>query len=388
MLLGFGRCEQHGVRQFHSSYTGGVNWMDVDIEGDISRALTLPARFYSDASVFEAQRRHVFARSWQLIGDLDQVRIPGQVQPLTMLEGCVDEPLLLTRDLDDQLHCLSNVCTHRGALVCEGPGTQRHLRCRYHGRRFKLDGSFEFMPEFDTAKGFPSAADDLPRLPLEQWGKLLFASLEPAAPFREVFGPVIERMSWLPIDQFRFDPARSRDYLVQANWALYCDNYLEGFHIPFVHASLNEVIDYGSYRTELFDWCSLQIGHAKGADAAFDLPRQSPDHGSPVAGHYFFVFPNTMFNFYPWGLSINIVKPLAVDRTRISYLAYVWDERKLAHGAGAELDRVEREDEAVVESVQRGVRSRLYERGRYSPTREQGVHHFHRMLVQSMKGHG
>lgn len=362
--------------------------MDVDIEGDISRAHTLPARFYSDASVFEAQRRHVFARSWQLIGDLDQVRIPGQVQPLTMLEGCVDEPLLLTRDLDDQLHCLSNVCTHRGALVCEGPGTQRHLRCRYHGRRFKLDGSFEFMPEFDKAEGFPSAADDLPRLPLEQWGKLLFASLEPAAPFREVFGPVIERMSWLPFDQFRFDPARSRDYLVQANWALYCDNYLEGFHIPFVHASLNEVLDYGSYRTELFDWCSLQIGQAKGADAAFDLPRQSPDHGSPVAGYYFFVFPNTMFNFYPWGLSINIVKPLAVDRTRISYLAYVWDERKLAHGAGAELDRVEREDEAVVESVQRGVRSRLYERGRYSPTREQGVHHFHRMLVQSMKGHG
>jgi len=44
------------------------------------------------------------------------------------------------------------------------------------------------------------------------------------------------------------------------------------------------------------------------------------------------------------------------------------------------LDRVEREDEAIVEAVQRGVRSRLYDRGRYSPTREQGVHHFHRLL--------
>ena len=66
-----------------------------------------------------------------------------------------------------------------------------------------------------------------------------------------------------------------------------------------------------------------------------------------------------MFNVYPWGMSVNVVQPLAIDRTRVSFLTYVWDESKLDRGAGAGLDRVEREDEAVVESVQRGVRSRL-----------------------------
>jgi len=83
-------------------------------------------------------------------------------------------------------------------------------------------------------------------------------------------------------------------------------------------------------------------------------------------------------------LSVNVVKPLAADRTRVSFLSYVWDESKLDRGAGAALDRVEREDEAVVESVQRGVRSRLYDRGRYSPAREQGVHHFHRLLAAAL----
>jgi choline monooxygenase len=91
-----------------------------------------------------------------------------------------------------------------------------------------------------------------------------------------------------------------------------------------------------------------------------------------------------MLNFYPWGLSVNVIKPLAVDRTRVSFLSYVWRPEKMGLGAGAALDRVEREDEEVVEAVQRGVRSRLYDRGRYSPRREPGVHHFHRMLSRQL----
>ena len=46
------------------------------------------------------------------------------------------------------------------------------------------------------------------------------------------------------------------------------------------------------------------------------------------------------------------------------------------------LDKVEREDEAAVESVQRGLRARLYRGGRYSPVHERGVHQFHRLLAE------
>ncbi len=89
-----------------------------------------------------------------------------------------------------------------------------------------------------------------------------------------------------------------------------------------------------------------------------------------------------MFNFYPWGISVNIVKPVTHGRTIVQYLNYVSDESKLGVGAGADLDRVELEDEAVVESVQKGIRSRFYSHGRYSPTREQGTHHFHRLIAE------
>jgi choline monooxygenase len=88
-----------------------------------------------------------------------------------------------------------------------------------------------------------------------------------------------------------------------------------------------------------------------------------------------------MLNFYPWGCSVNVVKPISAERTKVSFLSYVWDPSKLNKGAGAQLEKVEREDEFVVENVHNGLRSKFYKAGRFSPTRELGVHHFHRLLA-------
>jgi choline monooxygenase len=364
------------------------------IDPDITQASTLPSWAYTDPALFARIADRVFARSWQLVADTDRVRVPGWVCPVPFVEGILEEPLLLTRDGADRLRCLSNVCTHRGNLVCEHEGAQSVLRCRYHGRRFGLDGRLLSMPEFEGVKGFPGEADHLRALQLESWGKLLFAAIDPhpAILFEDLLAPVRARCGWMPIDRAVLDPTRSRDYLVRANWALYCDNYLEGFHIPYVHHGLAGALDYANYRSEVFDWCNLQVGIAASGEEAFDLPPESPDYaasrpengGQRIAGYYFWLFPNLMLNFYPWGVSVNIVKPLAVDRTKVTFLAYVWDDSRLDRGAGASLDRVEREDEQIVETVQRGVRSRIYERGRYSPSREACVHHFHRLLARTL----
>src|SRR5207237_10814751 len=128
--------------------------------------------------------------------------------------------------------------------------------------------------------------------------------------------------------------------------------------------------------TELLPWGVLQIGTADANADTFELSPGSPEYGKRIAAYYFWFFPNLMFNFYPWGLSINIVRPLAADLTRVSFISYVWKPDRLGRGAGAALDRVEREDEAIVEATHRGLKSGFYTRGRYSPTRETGPHHF------------
>jgi choline monooxygenase len=241
------------------------------------------------------------------------------------------------------------------------------------------------MPEFKEVKNFPTPGDDLHQLPLHAWGKWLFTSLGSKIKAEEFIGPMVDRISWMPLQDFVFHPALSKDYFIDAHWALYCENYLEGFHIPFVHAGLNSVIDYGNYTVELFKYSNLQLGIAKEGELVFDLPSSSPDYGKRVAGYYFWVFPNMMFNFYPWGLSINIISPMDVNKTKVSFLSYVLDESKLRQGAGADLHKVELEDEDVVQNVQKGIRSRFYTHGRYSVTREQGTHHFHQLIAEFMK---
>ena len=356
------------------------------VDPNIAKAKTIHADFYTSPEVFALCMEKLFAPSWQFIGSTELVSQPEDVYPFILLQSYLDEPLALTRDKANQLHLISNVCTHRANLVTDKPCKIPKLRCRYHGRTFALDGKFLSMPEFKEVENFPAKEDDLTRLPLFQWSKWLFTTLDQKHPAEVYFSDMMKRVSWMPLDEFIFRPDLSKEFHVKANWALYCENYLEGFHIPYVHAGLNALIDFESYATELFfPYSSLQIGMARNEEGCFDLPAASPEYGKKVAAYYFWVFPNMMFNFYPWGLSVNVVSPVAVDACRVSFLSYVWDESKLNTGAGSGLDKVEMEDEEIVENIQKGVRSRFYNHGRYSVTRERGTHHFHRILAEFLK---
>lgn len=351
------------------------------IDPDITRARTLDTSFYLDDAVYAAVREKVFARSWQWLGDGRDVAEPGTLSPRELLPGLLDEPLLLSCDREGTLRCLSNVCTHRGNLLVHAPCKAEQIRCGYHSRRFDLAGRMSFMPAFEQACDFPSAADHLPQVPFGEWGGQLFASLAPAAPLQDWIGEIQARLGWLPLHEFRHDPSRNAEYSFDAHWALYVENYLEGLHIPFVHPALNQTLDFKQYRYELHRWCNLQLATAAEGELAFELPAQSPDHGRRIAAYYWWVFPNLMLNFYPWGLSVNVVQPQGPSRTRVIFRSYVWDRSKLAQGAGGALHQVEMEDEAVVLTVQKGIRSRLYRQGRYSPSAEQGVHQFHGLLA-------
>ena len=356
------------------------------VDPDIEKASTIPSLFYTSPHWYEQSKEKIFTRTWQFCLSAETLRLTGQCVPCTLLPGMLDEPILFVRDTDDTLHCLSNVCTHRGNLLFDSPCTVEKIKCRYHGRRFNLKGELIHMPAFEKAKNFPSDRDHLPKIPFDQLGHFIFASINPAISFRQVFKNIKERLSWLPFNELRFDANRSRDYLVKAHWALYCENYLEGLHIPFIHQSLRSVLDFENYTYEIYAYANLQLALANQGEDSFDLPPESIDYGKKIAAYYYWIFPNIMLNFYPWGCSVNVVKPLGPSLTKVSFLTYVHDENKIHRGAGGELDKVEREDESVVESVQKGIRSRFYHTGRYSPTMEQGTHHFHRLLCEFLNG--
>ncbi|MFK7922072.1 MAG: aromatic ring-hydroxylating dioxygenase subunit alpha [Bacteroidia bacterium] len=357
---------------------------DLKIDRDITRAQTLPAAFYRSQALFDRCRESIFAKSWHCIGLVSDLPAAGAAQPFSLMKGYLDEPLLLTTDEEGASGCYSNVCTHRGNLLVMEGGPCKQLKCRYHGRRFDLKGKMLSMPEFKEAQNFPSKADNLPELPLKHLGNLLFTSLGPDYSFEQWLKPIFDRLSWMPFDEFVHAPDYGQTYDINANWALYLDNYLEGFHIPFVHPGLNEVLSYPDYKYECYDYASLQLGIAKEGEACFELPRSSADYGKRVAAYYYWVFPNVMFNFYPWGLSLNIVEPVSVHQTRVRFETFIWKEELFDPASMDSIHLTEMEDEAVVESVQQGVKSRLYDRGRYSPKQEVAVHHFHRLIADAL----
>lgn len=352
------------------------------VHPDIAQAETLETSFYTSRNFFEQAKEKIFARSIQFIGDTSLISENGSVYPFLFSDPYVPEPLILTNDKDGDIRCLSNVCTHRGNILAEKKCRTANLRCKYHGRMFNLSGKFISMPEFKEVKNFPRAEDDLHQLPVHRWGNLLFTSLDHSVDMNTILNEMQERLSWLPLHEFRY--YNTNEYSVKAHWALYCENYLEGFHIPFVHAGLNEVIDFGTYTTDVYPYSVLQTGYAKNDEDCFDIPESSPDYGKKIAAYYYWIFPNMMFNFYPWGLSVNVIRPVSPGETRITFITYVWKEEIMMQGAGGDLHTVEMEDEDIVEKVQAGIQSRFYKHGRFSATREQGVHQFQRLIAEFM----
>jgi choline monooxygenase len=344
------------------------------INEEIRKARTISSDFYTDPRFFVASAEMIFARSWHLLGREADL---ASIHPHELLPSLLAEPVVTVKRAGAPVRCHSNVCTHRGKILVEEPFDGDLIRCRYHGRRFSLEGGCLSMPEFEGVEGFPSVEDDLREVPTGVWNGFVFAGLDPVASLESFVGPINERLSGFDFGSLRF--TGTKDYEIAAQWALYCENYLEGFHIPYVHPDLNKEVDYSTYTTELFRYSSLQTGRTEKGQ----VRNRGPFSGG-VEAFYFFVFPNLMLNFYPWGVSVNIVKPLSPDRSVVTYLTYVSDEAELGKGAGADLGSVELEDQAVVESVQKGIRSRFYDRGRYSPTRETGTHHFHRLISEFM----
>ena len=354
------------------------------INSDISKAETLPSFFYKNLETFEDLKSKIFLKSWQYIGNDDLIKDKNSVFPLTILENYLNEPIVLTKDEDNNIHCMTNVCTHREIFWFLSLVNPKNLYVCIMVEGLTTKVNLSTCLNLIKQKISPDHVIIYINFPVVKWGKLLFAGLNPSFDFQSIIDKMNERIGFLPIDQFTPDKTLSKDFTVNAHWALYCDNYLEGFHIPFVHKDLNEVLDYNNYVTEVYDHCNLQIGYSESDSDVFNFPENHPDYGKNVAAYYYWVFPNMMFNFYPWGLSLNIVKPISQSLTKVSFRSYVYDESKLNRGAGNQLQKVEEEDEFVVENVHNGLRSAFYKSGRFSPTREQGVHHFHKLISDFM----
>jgi len=323
----------------------------------------------------------VFGRAWQVIGRADQLCESGQY----VTAEVAGEPIVAVRGGDGVLRAFFNVCRHHAAAVVTGPvGSATVLRCPYHGWTYSLDGALKGVPEFDSVCDFDRAANGLVPARVEMWENLVFVNLDAKAPpLREFLGSLVPSVEPLKLAELHFFERRS--YTLKCNWKVYVDNYLDGgYHVPHLHKSLNSVLDYVDYTIENQDRFCLQSSPIRpaGGDAKTAAVRQGH-------AYYFWQYPNFMLNWYDGVMDTNLVLPLATDRTAVIFDFYFRDVNPASAACNRQSvevgERIQHEDVAICESVQRGLASRAYGTGRLSVRREAGEHLFHRLLHADLR---
>jgi Rieske 2Fe-2S family protein len=337
-------------------------------------ATTLPARYYTDPDLFRDELERFYCESWICAGRANQVPMPGDY----FLRDVADESIIVTRDGGNSLRAFFNVCRHRGTRIC--PRTEGHfagrIQCGYHGWTYGLEGGLIGAPH--ACDGF--RREDYPLNPVhaDVWDGHIFINLssEPS--------PLASQLEDLPqkFQHWQMTGLRTYrriDYEVKANWKLIMLNYNECLHCPILHPALSAIADYlsGENDPPHSGYIGGSMGFQGGAKTMSRdgklrrdyLPGLNADQRNKV--YYYAIFPNLLLSLHPDYIMTHTLWPRAVDRTDVICEWHFHPDEMIKSDFEGD-DAVEfwnitnREDWAISELSQAGIKSRAYKPGPYS----------------------
>jgi len=374
------------------------------VDPEISRAESLPASAFVDPEFLDLELGTIFAHTWLLAPQesdsqkstahlIDSLRKPGCRVPFNLL----GKPLFLQRGQHGNLSCFPNVCTHAWHPLVESSSIGGTIICPQHGRQFDNEGRFAAQAGFEKMEGFPRKSDNLQNVHVDEWGPWIFVSTgEPLASFDEFMEKVQQSIPGIKLESLKRQRVKGEVREVEGNWKQHVWNYMDNFHIRFVHkgpGGLADAIELSSYRTELYKFSALEWAYARDEENGFehrllaDRFRDPKNPSKRVFALWWFIFPNTTLNFYPWGLSVNVYLPIPgkPDKTLFLWYQYALDEDKFQRRNSTWLnEQVDAEDIEAISLVSTGAKSGYAPRGRFAPNEETGPHWFHRLVYETV----
>ncbi|CAM8936067.1 unnamed protein product [Rhodiola kirilowii] len=357
---------------------------DFDPNIPIQSATTPPSSWYTNPSFLSLEISRVFYRSWQAVGYSEQLKNPGDF--FTGSLGNVE--YVVCRDLDGNINAFHNVCRHHASLIMSQSGQTSCFVCPYHGWAYGLDGSLVKATRITGIKDFNVKDFSLIPLKVAAWGPFILLNMREATSAQQSTDESTVENEWLgdcPEIQIikgvhsslRFICRRS--YTMDCNWKVFVDNYLDGgYHVPYAHKGLASGLDLGSYSTTMYEKLSIQKCEGGPTVDNVEFDRLG------LKALYAFIYPNFMINRYgPW-MDTNLVLPLGHKKCRVVFdyflEASLADDTSFIERSLNESETVQMEDITLSEGVQRGLESPAFCRGRYAPTVEKAMHHFHCLL--------
>ena len=341
--------------------------------------MTLPARYYTDARMFQEEIEDWYFGRWICAGRASEIPNPGDY----FLREIAGESLIVVRDDAGQVRAFYNVCRHRGTRLCsaaEGCFGGR-IQCPYHGWSYGLDGRLLGAPHMEGAT-FQREDHPLSAIRASVWDGHIFlyagiGSRKKPEPLERQLADLPSKFAAWHMEELRL--GRRVVYNVKANWKLLILNYNECLHCPFVHPGLNRLTDYLGADNEAPrpTYIGGAMGFSGSAETMTDggvrrrayLPGLNKAQRRQV--HYYAIYPNLLLALHPDYMLVHTLWPRAVDQTRI-VCEWHFHPAEMAKpdfdpsDAVTFWDRTNREDWHIVEQSQLGIQSRAYRPGPYS----------------------
>jgi Rieske 2Fe-2S family protein len=352
---------------------------------------TLPRDAYLSPGHFELERDRIFHREWVVVGREEAIPNPGDYLHVDV----AGESILVIRNRSGELSAHYNVCRHRGSqlsLTDSAPQTADRLRptgtfkgvitCPYHAWCYELTGEVRSAPFLGEVEDFYKEDFSLYPVGLATWGGFIFANLTPAeasrrgASLANQLGPIPNRIVRYPLADLR--AAWRIVYRVAANWKVIVENYNECYHCGPVHPELCRVVpDFKRQGGAGLNW-EDGIPHAEGmVTFTFDgTTRRAPFPGlseaEKVRHKGELVYPNMMLSLSMDHVAAFMLLPHDPGHTTVvcDFLfhpsEFVRDDFDPSDTVDF-WDLINRQDWEICESVQRGMTSRVFQRGYYAP---------------------
>ena len=355
---------------------------------------TLAGRAYHDPAVWAEEGERIFATEWICVGREEELPRPGSY----LVREVAEESVLLTRAKDGAVHAHFDTCSHRGTRLLDGEGDLRSgvIKCPYHAWTFAADGELLATPNVVAGEGFDRGSRPLWSIAVEVWNGFVFVNMAARPePIRDAFARSMEGDPTDLIARWGIGDLRIGHrivYEVAANWKIVVENYSECLHCPGIHPELVQLVPL--FRTgmveddtgaELFDGAT---GFTRtGTTSRPPRPGLTERDRNRYMGNT--LFPTTMINLHADCVMSYRLEPVGPEHTRI-VSEFLFHPDTLSRDDFDPNDVVEmwdlvsRQDWAVCERAQRGVRSRAYARGGVYPYNDHSVAAFNDRYLASM----
>ena len=364
------------------------------IHEEPQHSYTLPSRLYLDESIYEQEKQKIFYCNWHYAGHLSQLNKPGDYLTATV----ADESIFIVRGQDQTLRGFYNVCRHRAHQLLEGSGNTRNIVCPYHAWSYALDGELRHARISEKVPGFDKSEFCLQPVRVDTLCDLVFFNLDPDAESLDSQAPGLAQDLQERIPELgnlraaeSISPFGSA---IAANWKVVVDNFVECYHCPLVHPEFASLVDMSSFQMETFSNWSRQLApDTRPEHSAYPFDSEAPVQNAA----FWYLWPTTSISMFPGSPNLIVLSilPLGHEKTSFSGYQYALDiDQDDDIRQQYQVDVLSPPDVVLCESVQRGLKSRSYDQGRFmvdsdtSGIAEHAVHQFHRLVLSALGSDG